>query len=556
MSKLNKLIKNPRQFVRDSRVRRHVLLLRRQAERLRPRARSDAQALQLGTGNDWLAGLLAETVPMVRVPNGRTQTEFRVGFRREDQQDLTALLSRLAATENLLVELRGPNKAKHTVHAKRLFSTDDFLMRHGYFTICVRSRETDELPQIARLQAEFWNDNETHYTAARRNPYARRLAKHTVQEQKAFEHGHPLDVVALSTKPLPDQCLMDVDVVYTWVNHRDPNWQRLYSAATGELYSTPGGDAHTLDRFLSREELRYSLRSIAEFAPWVRRIHIVSNCAAPPWLDLSHPKLRWVDHRDILPSACLPTFSSHAIEARLHHVPDLAEHFLYFNDDFFLCRPATPEDFFFSNGLSKSFVEEYGVVNGTPHPLEPDYLNAARNGQRLIEARFNRTPTALHKHTPYALRRSVLDEMERAFPEEYARTTASAFRSISDISTVSFLYHHYAYLTGRALYAARNAMLIKYNSSRYASEMAKLVEGKSPALSVCINDGQGSAEDSRWDTHVRSFLDAMYGEPCEFERPSAPASHDHVAWTRGPRSPVGPANDRTDDDGERAFRVS
>ena len=44
-----------------------------------------------------------------------------------------------------------------------------------------------------------------------------------------------------------------------------------------------------------------------------------------------------------LPADALPTFSSHAIESRLHHVPDLAEHFLYSNDDMFFGRPVDPE---------------------------------------------------------------------------------------------------------------------------------------------------------------------------------------------------------------------
>ena len=30
----------------------------------------------------------------------------------------------------------------------------------------------------------------------------------------------------------------------------------------------------------------------------------------------------------------------------MHRIPDLAEHFLYFNDDVYLMKPSQPEDFF------------------------------------------------------------------------------------------------------------------------------------------------------------------------------------------------------------------
>ena len=56
-------------------------------------------------------------------------------------------------------------------------------------------------------------------------------------------------------------------------------------------------------------------------------------------LEPDHPKLHIVNHRDFIPEEYLPTFSSHAIELNMHRIPDLAEHFLYFNDDVYLMKP-------------------------------------------------------------------------------------------------------------------------------------------------------------------------------------------------------------------------
>ena len=37
--------------------------------------------------------------------------------------------------------------------------------------------------------------------------------------------------------------------------------------------------------FLDFDQLRYSLRSIEQFAPWIRHIYIVTNGQVPNWLN-------------------------------------------------------------------------------------------------------------------------------------------------------------------------------------------------------------------------------------------------------------------------------
>ena len=39
-------------------------------------------------------------------------------------------------------------------------------------------------------------------------------------------------------------------------------------------------------RYRDNNELRYSLRSLAKFAPWIRHVYIVTNGQIPYWLDL------------------------------------------------------------------------------------------------------------------------------------------------------------------------------------------------------------------------------------------------------------------------------
>ena len=92
--------------------------------------------------------------------------------------------------------------------------------------------------------------------------------------------------------------------------------------------------------------------------------------------------------RDILPADALPTFNSHAIEASLHHIDGLAEHFVYFNDDMFVGRPLRPEPFFTPNGLARVF--QSGACARRRRRRHPAVDTAARRGRELLIERFGR----------------------------------------------------------------------------------------------------------------------------------------------------------------------
>ena len=99
-------------------------------------------------------------------------------------------------------------------------------------------------------------------------------------------------------------------------------------------------------RFSENDELRYSMRSVVKYAPWVRRIFLVTNGQIPHWLNLDTDYVTIITHDQIFANQThLPTFSSVAIESHLHRIPGLSEHFLYFNDDVILNQPISYYDF-------------------------------------------------------------------------------------------------------------------------------------------------------------------------------------------------------------------
>lgn len=317
---------------------------------------------------------------------------------------------------------------------------------------------------------------------------------------------------------------MPVDVVYTWVNHQDTEWASVYqkykSATDSEKVSNVethiSDDAKAISRFHSIDELRFSLRSVAKNMPWIRKIHVFTNCQVPNWLKNDHPGICWVDHSAVIPKEYLPTFSSHVIESYLHHIPDLSQQFIYLNDDVFISKKLEKDFFFHPNGLSRSFLESYGMVSGTVRIGDPDYLNASRNSARLIEEAFGIVPTRLHKHTAFALRRDVLKEIEERWLIAFDSFRKNRFRMPNDLNLTSFLYHHYAIITEKAIDTNINIALIKQLDVRWKNRLAKIPSQN--VETICINEGGSGAPSWDWHACVMEFLMETYPIKAEWEK--------------------------------------
>lgn len=110
-------------------------------------------------------------------------------------------------------------------------------------------------------------------------------------------------------------------------------------------------------RFEDNEELRYSLRSVERFAPWVRHIYIVTNGQIPHWLNLENPRITIVTHTEIFANTShLPTFGSPAIESNLHRIPGLSDKFIYMNDDVLFGTDVWPDDFYTHSSGQKVYL--------------------------------------------------------------------------------------------------------------------------------------------------------------------------------------------------------
>ena len=127
-----------------------------------------------------------------------------------------------------------------------------------------------------------------------------------------------------------------IDVVYTYVDSADPAWKAAAAKARLPV-------ASVMNKYRNWNELRFSMRSVHMYAPWVGRIFVIvaSPSQVPAWINASHERIRIVYHEQIFDNAStqLPTFNSLAIETVLHRIETLSDYFLYFNNDVFIGRP-------------------------------------------------------------------------------------------------------------------------------------------------------------------------------------------------------------------------
>ena len=251
-----------------------------------------------------------------------------------------------------------------------------------------------------------------------------------------------------------------IDIIVTWVDMEDPQWKKEFSQYSGRTENEKNGISEA--RFRDGGFLRFWFRGIEKFAPWVRKIHFVTNGQLPSWLDISNPKLHIVSHKDFIPEEFLPTFNSVVIERYMYRIPGLSENFVYFNDDFYMLRPI-PVERFFRNGLPCDIaVFQY-------NPSWSQWYKTLKNNIRIINRHFDKktvmkefhdkwfspiygskarmnhllkhyskfiTLRTHHNAQPY-LKKTFIEVWEAA-EKELTETSSNRFRAVTDYSPELF----------------------------------------------------------------------------------------------------------------------
>lgn len=255
------------------------------------------------------------------------------------------------------------------------------------------------------------------------------------------------------------------------------------------------------------------------YAPWVRKIFIVTDEQVPSWLDTSNPRIRVVDHTEIMPEVCLPCFNATVIEHFLWNIPGLSEHFLFANDDMLINRSLSPSFFFADDGLPVIRLNHSGLRNfylafkkkflGIKFK---NYVQIVYNAAKLVETKYGVFYGCKTHHNIDAYLKSDYQRIEEMFKEEIEPTLGNHVRSENDIQRSLYAYVAMAEKRCHPVYVDRKT------SFRFHIQNMKhynMLEEYNPML-FCMNDSEYATDDDR--RKVTEFLKRRFPDKSEFEK--------------------------------------
>jgi hypothetical protein len=320
-----------------------------------------------------------------------------------------------------------------------------------------------------------------------------------------------------------------VDIVYLWVDGSDPAWRRKRQQAQQQLAPDQSQDmavyGNVEGRFRDNGELRYSLRALERFFPQHGHVYIVTDGQKPDWLG-EHPQITIVDHRDLIPAHCLPTFDSCHIESYIHRIPGLSERYFYFNDDVFFGAPVRLSDWFWEGGVYAGWSDE-PVVSPGPLRQGADALrNACRQSIQWLDANPQAIGQGQYRHTfktfshaPRPMRKSVLEQLEHIAPELFAGVRSTVFRTWDKPTIVSDFVMRWSLANGLARMRDYAYAYVSSGAARHASGINQVVRSLGDLHFFCINDtlDNAPASDPRL-LQMRQALQTLFVGESRFER--------------------------------------
>jgi hypothetical protein len=250
--------------------------------------------------------------------------------------------------------------------------------------------------------------------------------------------------------------MFDVDAVITWVDGADPALKRQRDLFLSNAQTPLHDNGINPHRWVCSDELNFCLRSIANNAPWVRRVWIVTDNQIPDLRALPAEfaaKISIVDHRDIFAGFedLLPTFNSLAIETMLWRIPGLSEHFLYFNDDVFLTAPVEVADFFAANGpvLRGKWTDYSHLADCDESRDEASLLNHYNQINAAGMIGYSADHIFDSAHVVHPMQRSVMAELFETYRDQFVSNAGYRFRCTQQF-VVQSLHNHACLAAGNA----------------------------------------------------------------------------------------------------------
>lgn len=330
----------------------------------------------------------------------------------------------------------------------------------------------------------------------------------------------------------------DIDFVILWVDGEDPAWQEQK-----KQYAKESGADDRPQRYRDFDLLRYWFRGVERFAPWVRKIHFVTWGHVPGWLNTEHEKLHIVNHADYMPERYLPCFNSNPLELNLFRIHDLAEQFVYFNDDVFLIDRVEPTDFF-ADGKPVDMLALQPVVANPDNPVMSHILlnnslvicryfdkrtqMKENRGKffhlsyppkyliyNLLETVFPRYTGFYTVHGPSPLLKSSYEELWEREYELLDEVSLHKFRSDRDVN--QYLFREWEKQKGNFVPANLHRLFCYLDVADRSGKPERVIQSQKRKM-ICLNDTDQYIELEAVRESLRNAFLTILPEPSSFEK--------------------------------------
>lgn len=325
-----------------------------------------------------------------------------------------------------------------------------------------------------------------------------------------------------------------IDFVLIWVDSNDEKWQK-----EKQKYNPNPNTDSSLIRYRDWDNLKYWFRGVEKFAPWVNNIYFITCGHVPNWLNLNHPKLKFIKHEDYIPKEFLPTFNANPIELNLHRIKDLEEKFVYFNDDTFIIAPTKKEDFFkkglpCDSAIITPFITGENSVSNHMILNDLEFINCnfnlkevfnanktkwlhpvygMKNFRTLMMLPFNKFPGLAIQHLPSSFLKSSFTEVWKKNQYLFESTSKNKFRSKEDVNqyAIKFWQLCKGYFVPRKYNVGKNLIITDENE-----EIINIITNQKTKL-LCINDNENLKDFEKNKNEINNAFEKILSEKSSFE---------------------------------------
>lgn len=316
-----------------------------------------------------------------------------------------------------------------------------------------------------------------------------------------------------------------IDVVISWVDGNDPLHKQKMAPYLDPI-ARKSDDIAGPTRYNSVGEIYYCVSSIFRFAPFVRKIFIVTDNQNPGIHDFikknfpeSNIKIEIIDHKVIFRDyeEYLPVFNSRAVETCIHRIPDLSENYVYLNDDFFLIRPVEPTDWYAGDKII-AYGHWRSILGGRLlwliKPMKNKHKPVGfKDGMIMGARKYGKKWKYFHlDHMPHPLKKSVITDYFNKRPDQFISNISYKFRNAAQFNT-NEIYYLSMFDSGRAIIKPSENFLLYIKpvnrGNKYLQRKLSYYDNRQQLKFCCMGSLDMATQNDR--TRLLDWLSAILG---------------------------------------------